>query len=53
MENISFDDIINYRKKFNGHIIDKYEIYSDIAKNNRDILVIGLSGGGAYVQTNR
>ena len=45
MENISFDDIINYRKKFSGHIIDKCEIYDDITKNNRDILVIGLSGG--------
>ena len=46
MENISFDDIINYRKKFSGHIIDKCEIYDDMTKNNRDVLIIGLSGGG-------
>lgn len=47
MENISFDDVMNYRKKFNGYIIDKYEIYDDIAKNNRNALIIGLSGGVA------
>lgn len=46
MENISFDDIINYRERFGSNIIDKCEIYSNITKNNKDILVIGLSGGG-------